>query len=194
MASNVIENSLLVHGVGIGSSHRDGLGRYGEGWRAVTRLGMSLSVGDRSYRWRDTIALPTAYLMTVKNAEARFNAIRAAKAPPKFTQRFLEDRGFKSTSDRLYIYYEFLDQSQSGRVLADALEAGYADLFQLRRDAQNMERPELKGKIKTLTQGRVTDAVVDKMARVQLLWRDVMPRKGSGRGRSVSPGCAVVLG
>lgn len=129
-----------------------------------------------------TMALPTAYLMTVKNAEALFNALRAAKAPQKFTQRFLEDLGFKSTNDRLYInvlkalgflspdgvptprYYEFLDQSQSGRVLAEALEVAYADLFQLRRDAQRMERPELKGKIKTLTQGGVSDTVVDKMA------------------------------
>ncbi|MDP1793784.1 MAG: DUF5343 domain-containing protein [Acidimicrobiales bacterium] len=126
--------------------------------------------------------MPTAYLTTSKNLEAVLNAIRSAKAPPKFTQRFLEDLGFKSTTDRLHInmfkalgllspdgvptprYYEFLDQSQSARVLAVALEEAYGDLFQLRRDAQNMGRPELKGKIKTLTQGKVSDAVVDKMA------------------------------
>jgi len=128
------------------------------------------------------MALPTAYLMTTKNAEALFNAVRAAKAPPKFTQRFMEDLGFKSTTDRLYInvfkalgllspdgvptprYYEFMDQSQSGRVLAEAIEEAYGDLFQLRRDAYSMSRPELKGKIKTLTQGQVSDHVVDKMA------------------------------
>jgi hypothetical protein len=128
------------------------------------------------------MALPTAYLTTVKNTEALLNTLQAAKAPPKFTQRFLEDLGFKSTNDRLYInifkalgflspdgvptsrYYEFLDPSQSGRVLAEALEEAYADLFQLRRDAQRMERAELRGKIKTLTQGRVSDGVVDKMA------------------------------
>jgi hypothetical protein len=128
------------------------------------------------------LALPTAYLTTSKNLEAVFNAVRSAKAPAKFTQRFLEDLGFKSTADRLHInlfkalgllspdgvptsrYYEFLDQSQSARVLAVALEEAYGDLFQLRRDAQNMGRPEVKGKIKTLTQGKVSDAVVDKMA------------------------------
>jgi hypothetical protein len=48
-------------------------------------------------------------------------------------------------------------------VLAEAVEEAYADLFQLRRDAQNMERAELKGKFKTLTQGQVSDAVIDKM-------------------------------
>jgi uncharacterized membrane protein YgcG len=129
------------------------------------------------------MALPTAYLTTTRNVEALFNAIQAAKAPPKFTVRFLEDLGFKSSSERLYInllkalgflspdgaptprYFEFLDQSQSGRVLAEALEEAYADLFQLRRDAQKMERVELKGKIKTLTQGQVSDDVVDKMTR-----------------------------
>lgn len=128
------------------------------------------------------MALPTAYLTTARNVDAVFNAIRAAKAPPKFTQRFLEDLGFKSSGDRLFInvlkalgfltpdgvptsrYFEFLDQSQSGRVLAEALEDAYADLFQLRRDAQKMERPELKGRIKTLTQGKASDNVVDKMA------------------------------
>jgi len=56
-----------------------------------------------------------------------------------------------------------MDQTQSGRVLAEAVEEAYADLFQIRRDAQNMDRGELKGKIKTLTQGQVSDAVVDKM-------------------------------
>ena len=49
------------------------------------------------------LALPTAYLTTSKNLEAIFNSIQSAKAPSKFTQRFLEDLGFKSTTDRLYI-------------------------------------------------------------------------------------------
>jgi Family of unknown function (DUF5343) len=75
------------------------------------------------------MALPTAYLVTVKNVESLFNALRNAKAPPKFTQRFLEELDFKSTNDRLFInvfkslgllssdgaptprYFEFMDQS-----------------------------------------------------------------------------------
>src|SRR3954454_21720196 len=113
------------------------------------------------------MALPSSYLITAKNIEPLFNAIRSAKAPDKFTQRFLEELDFKSTNDRLYInvfkalglltddgtptarYFEFMDQTQSARILADALEEAYADLFQIRRDAQNMERAELRGKIKT---------------------------------------------
>lgn len=49
------------------------------------------------------MALPTAYLNSTKNLEAIFNAIQSAKAPPKFTQRFLEDLGFRSAADRLVI-------------------------------------------------------------------------------------------
>lgn len=49
------------------------------------------------------MALPAAYLVTQKNIEPLFNAIRNAKAPAKFTQRFLEELDFKSTNDRLFI-------------------------------------------------------------------------------------------
>lgn len=49
------------------------------------------------------MALPTAYLNTARNVEPLFNAIRNAKAPTKFTQRFLESLDFKSTNDRLFI-------------------------------------------------------------------------------------------
>jgi hypothetical protein len=128
------------------------------------------------------MALPTAYLTSTKNLEAIFNAIQSAKAPPKFTQRFLEDLGFKSAADRLLInmlktlgflspdgapterYFEFLDQSQSGRVLAEGIEEAYSDLYQLNRSAHTLSRQDLIGKIKTLTQGQSSDGVVGKMA------------------------------
>ncbi len=128
------------------------------------------------------MAVPTAYLTTSKNLEAMLNAITTAQAPPKFTQTFLEGLGFKSKSDRLIInvlkalglltpsgeptqrYYDYLDPAQSGRVLADAMRDAYSDVFQLKRDAQTMSRTELKGKLKTLTQGQYSDAVLSKMA------------------------------
>jgi Family of unknown function (DUF5343) len=47
------------------------------------------------------MALPKAYLTSAKNLPAILNAIQTAKAPPKFTQRFLESLEFKSPSDRL---------------------------------------------------------------------------------------------
>ena len=49
------------------------------------------------------MALPKAYLTSSKNLPAILNAIQTAKAPEKFTQRFLESLEFKSPNDRLII-------------------------------------------------------------------------------------------
>lgn len=128
------------------------------------------------------MALMSAYLVTTKNAEAFFNAIRGAKAPERFTTKFLKDLDFLSSNDRLFIgvlkglnfldengapterYFAFLDQSQSGRVLADALRGAYDELFALNRSAQRMTVDEVKGKLKSLTQGQKSENVVGWMA------------------------------
>jgi hypothetical protein len=128
------------------------------------------------------MALPTSYLVSTKNLGDILNAIQSAQAPPKFNRKFLENLGFTSSADRLIInvlkslgllasdgtpterYFQFLDQTQAGGVLAQGIREGYADLYQLNRNAHKMSKPELKGKIKTLTQGKASDNVVDKMA------------------------------
>jgi len=128
------------------------------------------------------MALPNAYLTTVKNLDGILNAIKTAKAPPKFTQAFLESLEFKSNSDRLIIgvlkalgflndqgapqdrYFRFLDQTQSDKVLAEAIEDAYADLFQVNTKANELSAGEIKNKLKTLSQGQVGDAVLDKMS------------------------------
>lgn len=97
------------------------------------------------------------------------NSIIGAKAPERFTNKFLEDLGFKSTNDRLYInvfkslglldesgvpttrYHQFGDQSETGKVLAIGIQEAYADLFALKKDAQKLNIDEIKGKLKTLT-------------------------------------------
>ena len=128
------------------------------------------------------MGIPTSYLTSVKNVDAILTAIRAGKAPDRFSQRYLVSLDFKSTSDRLIIpvlkslgflqdngaptkrYYEFLDQTQSGRVLAEAIEEAYSALFQLNRKAYDLSKAEVQSKFKTLTEGKVGDAVLDKMA------------------------------
>jgi hypothetical protein len=128
------------------------------------------------------MALMTAYLLKTSNLEEFFNAIQSARAPERFTQQFLKDLDFRSSNDRLLVgvlkglgfiddsgvpqqrYFEFLDQSNSGRVLADAIEEAYSDLFNLRKDAQNMEVSQVKGKFKSLTQGQKSDNVINNMA------------------------------
>lgn len=128
------------------------------------------------------MALPTSYLTSVKNLPAILTAMQQAKAPERFTTRFLESLGFKSTTDRLVIgvlkaigflddqgkpterYFQFLDQTQSKRVLAEAVQEAYADLFEVNTAAQKLERSEVKNKFKTLSQGQYGEAVIDKMA------------------------------
>jgi hypothetical protein len=124
----------------------------------------------------------TAYLVTTKNAEAFFNAVQGAKAPERFTTKFLKDLDFTSSNDRLYIgllkglrfldengapvdrYFAFLDQTQSRRVLADALREAYDELFALNKSAEKMTVDEVKGKLESLTQGQKSDTVIGWMA------------------------------
>lgn len=127
------------------------------------------------------MGLPTSYLTSFKNLSGIFAAIQNGQAPKNFTTRFLESLGYKSAADRLIIgvlkalgfltaegsptnrYYEFLDQTQSRRVLGDAIRDAYADLYQINRKAHELSGPELRNKLKTLTQGQASDAVLEKM-------------------------------
>lgn len=129
------------------------------------------------------MALTNAYLNTVKNFDAIMNAVLTAKAPERFTGKFLEDLGFKSSNDRLIInvfkaiglldengqptqrYYDFLDQTQSKAIVAIGVQEAYEDLFNLRVDAQNMTAEEVKNKLKTLTQGQKGDKVIECMVK-----------------------------
>lgn len=128
------------------------------------------------------MALTNSYLTTTKNLESIINSVISAKAPERFTNKFLEDLGYKSSNDRLVIgmfkalgllddsgqplqrYFEFLDQSQTGKVLAVGIEEAYEDLFNLRKDAQNLTNDEVKNKLKTLTQGQKSDKILSLMA------------------------------
>lgn len=127
------------------------------------------------------MALMTSYLVKTSNLGEFFNTIRAAKAPERFNIKFLKDLDFTSSNDRLFVgllkglqfiddsgvpqqrYFDFLDQTNSGAILAEAIEEAYGDLFKLRRDAQKMEAAELRGKFKSLTQGQKSDSVINNM-------------------------------
>ena len=49
------------------------------------------------------MSLTSAYLITTKNLSSVINSVVSAKAPERFTNKFLEDLGFKSSNDRLYV-------------------------------------------------------------------------------------------
>jgi hypothetical protein len=128
------------------------------------------------------MALPTSYLTSVRNLGGILNSIVGAQAPDKFTTRFLESLDYKSNSDRLVIgvlkslgfladdgrptqrYFEYLDQSQSELVMAEAIREAYADLFQINKTANQMTKSDVVNKFKTLSQGQYSESVLDKMA------------------------------
>jgi hypothetical protein len=128
------------------------------------------------------VALPTSYLTSTKNLEAILNAIQGAQAPETFTQAFLSSLEFKSSSDRLIIgvlkslgfldeggkpkdrYFRFLDQGQSAQVLAEGVREAYSDLFKINTKANELTRQDVINKFRTLSQGQLTDSVLDKMA------------------------------
>ena len=129
------------------------------------------------------MALTTSYLTSTKNFEGIMNSIIGARAPERFTNKFLEDLGYRSSNDRLIAgvlkglgflaetgeptqrYFAFLDQTQSKKVMAIGIQEAYEDLFNLNKDAQKLSQDEVKNKLKTLTQGQKGDKVIESMAR-----------------------------
>lgn len=128
------------------------------------------------------MALTSSYLVSVKNVKPFFDSLITAKAPNAFTQKFIEGLGFKSTNDRLLIsllkglgfldanavpterYFRFLDQSESKKVLAEAVEEAYGDLFSVHTKAHELTGAEVKNKLRTLTQGKYSEKVISLMA------------------------------
>jgi len=124
------------------------------------------------------MALTDAYLIKTSNVDELFNAIQAGQAPDRFTYKFLEQLGFSSSNDRLYIkllkelgfldpsgvpiqrYFDFLDQSESKAVLAEAILDAYSDLFTLNKKAYDMSEAAVSDKLKSLTQGKKSKNVI----------------------------------
>jgi hypothetical protein len=124
------------------------------------------------------VALQPVYLVAAKNLGKFLEALRHAQAPEKVTLRFIEELGFTSTNDRLFIpllkalrflddsgkpssrYHAFLDDSEWQRVLASGVRDAFADLFRINRDAQKLSREQLAGKIKSLGEGKISPAIL----------------------------------
>ncbi len=132
------------------------------------------------------MAMQPVYLVAVNNLPKFLEALRHAQAPEKVSLRFVEDLGFKSTNDRLFIpllkamkftdeagkptsrYHAFLDDTQWKGVLAEGIKDAYPDLFRVNRSANSLSREALTGKIKSLSEGKASDAVVKNTAKTFL--------------------------
>ena len=132
------------------------------------------------------MSLTTAYLINASKLEQFLADLRSAQAPDKFTLKFLEDLGYKSTNDRLFIgllkalglidesgaptqrYFAFLDDTRWQEVLAEGVRDAYEDLFRLNKKAHSMSRTDIVGKLKSLTEGKKSENVIENMARTFL--------------------------
>src|SRR5260370_24930254 len=125
--------------------------------------------------------LPNSYTQKPGSIPAYFDAILDAQAPERFSIKFLENLGFTSTNDRLFVgilkelgflnadgapqqrYFEFLDRSRSKQILAEAIRESYGDLFAVNKNAQDLNEEDVKNKLRTLYAGKKTDQVISRI-------------------------------
>lgn len=127
--------------------------------------------------------LPDSYTIKPNSIPAYFDAILDAQPPERFSVKFLENLGFTSTNDRLFIgilkdlkflnrdgapqpaYFDFLDRSRSKQVLAETIRQAYSDLFSINIRACELSVDEVKNKLRTLYAGKKTDLVIGNIAK-----------------------------
>lgn len=144
------------------------------------------------------MGLAESYTLKPNAVPAYFDAILDAQPPERFSLKFLENLGFTSTNDRLFIgilkdlgflnrdgapqqrYFEFLDRSQSKKVLAEGIREGFSDLFAINTKANSYSVEEAKNKLRTLFAGKKTDLVISNIAKTFKALCDYADFSGSG--------------
>lgn len=129
------------------------------------------------------MSLSASYTQKPSAIPAYFDAILDAQPPERFSIKFLENLGFTSTNDRMFIgilkdlgfltadgvpqqrYYDFMDRTQSRVVLATAIREAFGDLFAVNTKANELPADDVKNKLRTLFAGKRTDNVIDRIAR-----------------------------
>lgn len=129
------------------------------------------------------MSLPDSYALKPNAIPAYFDAILDAQPPERFSLKFLENLGFTSTNDRLFIgilkdlgflnrdgapqqrYFDFLDRSRAKQVLADGIREAFSDLFAINVQAHELTPDDVRNKLRTLYAGKKTDLVIGNIAR-----------------------------
>lgn len=129
------------------------------------------------------MALPDSYTLKIGSVPAYFDAMLDAQPPERFSVKFLENLGFDTTNDRLFIgilkdlgflnrdgtpqqrYFDFLDRSRSKHVLAEGIREAYSDLFAVNTKANEFPVAEVRNKLRTLYAGKKTDLVISNVAK-----------------------------
>jgi hypothetical protein len=129
------------------------------------------------------MALSDSYTLKPNSVPAYFDAILDAQPPERFSVKFLENLGFTSTNDRLFIgilkdlgflnrdgapqprYFDFLDRSRSKQVLAEGIRDAFQGLFAINTRANELGVEEVRNKLRTLFTGKKTDLVIGNIAK-----------------------------
>ena len=151
------------------------------------------------------MALQPVYLVATKNLSKFLNALRHAQAPEKVTVHFIEELGFTSTNDRLFIallkamrfldeagkptsrYHAFLDDTEWKMVLADGMRDAYPDLFRVNRQANTLSREQLSGKIRSLGEGKISPALISNTAKTFIELAKIADFSGPAKGQTAAP-------
>jgi len=128
------------------------------------------------------MSLPNSYTQKPAAIPAYFEAILNAQPPERFSHKFLEKLGFKSTNDRLLIgilkdigfldsdgkptprYFKYLDRSQSEVALGEGIKEAFSDLFAVRTDADVLGADDVQNKLRTLYAGSKSNSVIGRVA------------------------------
>ena len=129
------------------------------------------------------MALPDSYTLKPGSIPAYFDAMVSAQPPERFSLKFLENLGFTSTNDRLFVgilkdlgflnrdgapqsrYFSFLDKSQSKKILAEGIREAFADLFAINTKANEYTTKDTTNKLRSLYAGKKTDLVISNIAK-----------------------------
>jgi len=113
------------------------------------------------------MALAESYVQTYGQLPEVFKRLSEGQAPDKFTRQYLKDLGFTSSSFHAMIpllktlgflasdgsptarYHEYRDHSQSRGVLGQALREAYGDIFTIKANPTQADRPLIEGKFKS---------------------------------------------
>jgi Family of unknown function (DUF5343) len=126
------------------------------------------------------MALTDVYVQVYGQLPDFFSRIAQGQAPPRFTRQYLKDLGFTSANFNAVIpllkamgflepdgtpterYHRYRDGSQARRVMTDGLREAYGDLFLIKADPSDADRPLIEGKFKSTH--NATDRVAKLMA------------------------------
>ena len=126
------------------------------------------------------MALLNQSLLVAGQLPKLFETLRQGQAPTKFNREFLKDIGFTSSNHLAFIpllkglgflsadgsptqrYRDFLDSTRSSKVIAEALNEAYSDIFVIKAKPTKADRKMIAGKYKSTY--NMSDTTADRAA------------------------------